>query len=61
MTQKRYFTIEEIAKELGISKQTVMRYESKGIFPRPKRNPINRWRQYTVNDVKSLRRILEFS
>jgi len=61
MTQKRYFTIEEIAKELGISKQTVIRYESRGIFPQAKRNPINRWRQYTVNDVKSLRRILEFS
>ncbi|MBU1112887.1 MAG: helix-turn-helix domain-containing protein [Candidatus Omnitrophica bacterium] len=61
MAQSRYFTVEEIAKELGISKQTVIRYESRGIFPRAKRNPINRWRQYTLNDVKSLRRILGFS
>jgi len=61
MTRNRYFTIEEIAKELGISKQTIIRYESKGIFPKPKRNPINRWRQYTVKDIKSLRRILGVS
>jgi len=58
MTISRYFTIEEISKELGISKQTIIRYESRGIFPKAKRNPINRWRQYTVKDIKKLKRIL---
>ncbi len=59
MTKNRYFTIEEIAKELGISKQTIIRYESKGIFPKAKRNPINHWRQYAVKDIKSLKKILD--
>ena len=57
MVKSRYFTIEEIAKELGISKQTIIRYEAKGIFPKAKRNPINRWRQYTVKEIKSLKKI----
>jgi DNA-binding transcriptional MerR regulator len=61
MVQNRYFTIEEIAKELGISKQTIIRYESRGIFPKAKRNPINRWRQYTVADIKRLKKILGIS
>lgn len=58
MARNRYFTVEEIAKELGISKQTMIRYESRGIFPKAKRNPINRWRQYTIRDIKSLKRII---
>jgi len=54
----RYFTIEEVAKELGISKQTVVRYEKKGVFPKAQRNPINRWREYTLKDIARLKRIL---
>ncbi|MCF7907589.1 MAG: MerR family transcriptional regulator [Candidatus Omnitrophica bacterium] len=61
MARNRYFTVEEISKELGISKQTIIRYESRGIFPKAKRNPINRWRQYTFKDIKSLKRILGVS
>ncbi len=58
MVKSRYFTIEEVVKELGISKQTVIRYEKKGIFPKSRRNPINKWREYTAGDIKKLRKIL---
>jgi DNA-binding transcriptional MerR regulator len=58
MVNNKYFTIEEIAKELGISKQTIIRYEGRGIFPKPKRHPINHWRQYSPKDIKNLKKIL---
>jgi DNA-binding transcriptional MerR regulator len=61
MAKNNYFTVDEIAKELGISKQTIIRYESRNIFPKPKRNPINHWRQYTVKDMKVLKKILGIS
>jgi len=55
---EKIFTIEEVAKKLGISKQTLLRYEKKGIFPPPRRNLVNRWREYTDKDVNKLKKIL---
>ncbi len=55
---QKYYTATEIAKILGISKQTLIRYESKKIFPKAKRNAVNRWREYTLRDIKVLKKIL---
>jgi DNA-binding transcriptional MerR regulator len=52
------YTVNEVAKILGISRQTLIRYEKRGIFPKPKRNYINRWREYTKEDIKKLKKIL---
>jgi DNA-binding transcriptional MerR regulator len=43
---------------LGISKQTLLRYEKKGIFPPAPRNQINNWREYTNEDIVKLKAIL---
>lgn len=56
--EHRKFTAQEIAEKLGISKQTLFRYEKKGVFPRARRNLINRWRQYTEEDLNKLREII---
>ena len=55
---ERYYSATEVAKTLGISKQTLIRYESKKIFPKAKRNAVNRWREYTLEDIKRLKKIL---
>ena len=55
---EKYFTVWEVAKLLGISKQTLIRYENKQIFPKPKRNYVNKWREYTLRDVQRLKQIL---
>lgn len=55
---KPLYSIQEVANMLGISKQTLMRYEKKKIFPRPRRNPINKRREYTSEDLDKLKRIL---
>ncbi|MBN1794610.1 MAG: MerR family transcriptional regulator [Candidatus Omnitrophica bacterium] len=54
----KYYSAQEAASVLGISKQTLIRYEKRGVFPRPKRNSINGWREYTQRQVAELRRIL---
>jgi DNA-binding transcriptional MerR regulator len=56
-----FFTAEQVAEQLGISKQTLCRYEKKGIFPKARRNAINRWRQYTPEDIKRLKEIIRGS
>ena len=55
---EKYYTATEVAKILGISKQTLIRYENKKIFPKAKRNAVNRWREYTLRDIKVLKKIM---
>jgi len=56
--QKRY-NVQEVADILGIYRGTVINYEKKRIFPKPRRNPINGYREYSEEDIMGLRRILE--
>ena len=58
MRMRKIFTAEQIARKLGISKQTLIRYEKRGVFPKARRNSINRWREYTEADLKKLRQII---
>ncbi|HOU35701.1 MAG TPA: MerR family transcriptional regulator [Candidatus Omnitrophota bacterium] len=57
---KQFYIAQDAARMLGISKQTLFRYEKKGIFPKASRHPINHWRQYTEEDILKLRKILGF-
>lgn len=56
--RNKYFSAQEVAKILGISKQTLLRYEKRGIFPKPRRNLVNGWREYTLDDIRKLKKIL---
>ncbi|MDD5005095.1 MAG: MerR family transcriptional regulator [Candidatus Omnitrophica bacterium] len=53
-----YFSANEAAQALGISKQTLLRYEKKKIFPKAKRSPINKRREYTASDIELFRKIM---
>ena len=55
----RIYRAAKVSEKLGISKQTLVRYEKKGILPKPKRNHINTWREYTDEDIKRLKGILK--
>jgi DNA-binding transcriptional MerR regulator len=54
----KFFNANQVAKLLNISKQTLLRYEQKGIFPKAQRNNVNNWREYTEEDVHQLRNIM---
>jgi MerR family transcriptional regulator, aldehyde-responsive regulator len=58
MTETKLFTAQQVAEKLGISKQTLFRYEKKGVFPKARRNLINRWRQYSEDDLKKLKEVI---
>ncbi len=58
MEKERYYSATEAAQFLGISKQTLIRYENKKVFPRPKRNAVNGWREYTEDEIHRLKRII---
>jgi DNA-binding transcriptional MerR regulator len=53
------YTVQQVADILGVYRGTVINYEKRGIFPPPRRNPINGYREYTEDDIESLRKIME--
>ena len=58
MVTNKHYSAEEVARTLGISKQTLLRYEKKKLFPKPRRNPINNWRIYSEDDLEKMFKIL---
>ncbi len=56
---ERVYNIQEVADLLGLYKGTILNYEKKHIFPKARRNPINRYREYTKEDIERLKRILK--
>lgn len=58
MKSQKYYSANETAEQLSISKQTLIRYETKGIFPKAKRNKLNDWREYTQKDIEHLKRLM---
>jgi len=56
--KERYYSVIQTAQFLVISKQTLIRYENKKLFPAARRNALNGWREYTEEDVKKLRSIM---
>jgi len=57
MTKKIFNTV-QTSQMLGVSKQTLLRYEKKGIFPKARRSAVNHWREYSESDLQKLRQIL---
>lgn len=55
---KTFYTTQEVAAMLGISKQTLLRYERKKIFPWVRRNPINKRREYSLEDINKFKKIM---
>ncbi len=53
------YNIQQVANVLGIYRGTIVNYEKKHIFPKPNRNPINNYREYTKEDIDRLKRILQ--
>lgn len=58
MKKERYYSTEQAAQFLGISKQTLIRYENKKVFPKPRRNALNGWREYTEEEIRKLKAIM---
>ena len=54
LKDKRIFNAGEAAKIIGISKETLVRYERENKIPSATRNPINGWRQYRLKDIRNV-------
>jgi DNA-binding transcriptional MerR regulator len=53
-----YLNTGQVAEILGITKRTLKNWLKAKWIPEPERNPANRYRRWTLNDVEAIRRIL---
>lgn len=51
------FTINEVAKMLRVSRESLRNWESQGVIPKPKRRPTNQ-REYTDADIEAIKNYL---
>lgn len=54
---KRYYTVSEVCKMLGIFKNTLYNWEKKGKIPKAYRDPMSGWRLYSQRDMEKIKRI----
>jgi len=57
VTMKKRYYISDIIKELGICRKTYYLWEAAKKIPLARRDPINRYRYWTSEDLKKLRRV----
>jgi DNA-binding transcriptional MerR regulator len=53
-----YLSTGQVAEILGITKKTLKNWLKAQLIPEPDRNPMNRYRRWTLQDVEAVRRIV---
>ena len=53
-----YLSTGQVAEILGITKKTLKNWLKSHFIPEPERNPMNRYRRWTLQDIEAVRRIL---
>jgi hypothetical protein len=53
-----YLRTGQVAEILGITKKTLKNWLKSQFIPEPARNPVNRYRRWTLEDIEVVRRIL---
>jgi len=58
LKEKGIYKINRLAKELGVSIQTIKNYEAEGILPKAKRDPKG-WRYYSREDIIKIKALYQ--
>ena len=52
-------TIGQVAERVGVSTETLRRWEAEGLIPPAQRQFINRWRVWSEQDIDAIERVVE--
>lgn len=52
-------TIGQVARRVGVSAETLRRWEAEGLIPSAKRQFIANWRVWTEQDVEAIERVVK--
>ena len=53
-----YLKTAEVADILGVTKRTLKNWLRSSLISEPRRNPVNRYRLWTLDDIEAVRRVL---
>jgi excisionase family DNA binding protein len=56
--RREYLKTHEVAATLGVTITTVYNWLREGRIPEPQRNPVTRYRLWTVKDVELIRNLM---
>ena len=56
--RREYLKTHEVAESLDISLATLYNWLREGRIPEPERNPLTKYRQWTVKDVELIRNLM---
>lgn len=54
----QFYTVNDVIRELKISKNTLYNWEAAGKIPKAKRHPMNKYRVYTKDDIEKIKKIV---
>jgi len=54
---KKRYSIEDIERELGITRKTYYNWEDAGKVPKAKRDPMSNYRYWTEADLRNLKKL----
>lgn len=57
MSMKQDFNISEVAKLLGVHKDTILYWEENNLIPKARRNPSNNYRIYNIKEIEEIRNL----
>jgi DNA-binding transcriptional MerR regulator len=57
-SRESYLSTGQIAEILGITKKTLKNWLKAQLISEPERNPVNRYRRWTLQDLEAIRRVL---
>jgi len=55
---KKYYSVKDIIKILGIARRTLYNWEKAGKIPKPKRNRLSNYRVYTIRDIEKIKKLM---
>ena len=55
--EKKYYLINEVAKALNVTKRSIYNWEKEGKIPKVKRDKMSRYRLYSEEDIRRLKKI----
>jgi len=57
MKNKKRYSMQDAAKALGVNRRTILNWEKAGKIPKAKRDPMSRYRIYSEDDLRKLKKI----
>ena len=54
-----FLSVGQVARELGMSTETLKKWENAGLIPQAQRRHLNKWRYWSIEDFERIKQVVE--